>query len=115
MTLDLATIPSGSLVDSTVQSIGTTYDDMGRVQFVTSYSGTDGGGTPLNEVFDAYDGWGNLAEEWQNPDGQFTPAGAQPSVAPTVEYTYADGASGGVAAYPAPGKRDLSKQPGGAV
>ena len=52
VTLDSATIPSGSLVDSTVQSIGTTYDDMGRMQTVTSYSGTDGGGTALNEVFD---------------------------------------------------------------
>ena len=53
--MDSATIPSGSLVDSTVKSIGTTYNDMGRVQFVTSYPGTDGGSTPLNEVFDAYE------------------------------------------------------------
>ena len=99
MTLDSATIPSGSLVDSTVQSIGTTYDDMGRMQTVTSYSGTDGGGTALNEVLMPTMGGATWLRSGRTPTASIRPP-AQPAVAPTVEYTYADGANGGgVAAY----------------
>ena len=46
------------------QAIGTTYDDLGRVQAVTSYADT-AETTVVNQVFDEYDGWGNLAREWQ--------------------------------------------------
>ena len=65
---------------------------MGRVQTVTSYQGVGGpGSTIVNQVFDAYDGWGHITQEWQNPDGGFTLNGnAPPSVSPTVSYSYAD-------------------------
>ena len=92
VTLDNAAVPSG--VNATVQSIATDYDNMGRVWTVTSYPGTGGTGTAVNQVEDSYNGWGILADEWQNPDGQ-----VNPSSSPAVQYTYADGASGDVAAY----------------
>ena len=77
-----------------IRSIGTTYNGMGRVQIVTSYAGASGpGSTIVNQVEDAYDGWGNLTKEWQAPSGA-----VNPSAAPTVEYDYT-AASGGVAAY----------------
>ena len=105
VTLDDAAVPSG--VDATVQSIATDYDDMGRVWTVTSYPGTGGTGTAVNQVEDSYNGWGILADEWQNPDGQ-----VNPSSSPAVQYTYADGASGDVAAYLRAGAGDLSERPG---
>ena len=37
---------------------------------------------------------GELAEEWQNPDGTVDPSGPA-----AVQYTYQDGASGSLAAY----------------
>ena len=93
--VDLTNAPG---VDNSVQSIATTYDDMGRVWTVTSYSGTGATGTVVNQVEDSYNGWGTLAEEWQNPDGQVETG------SPAVQYVYEDGAppSGtnqGLAAY----------------
>jgi YD repeat-containing protein len=55
---------SGQDVDGAVRRIGYTYDDLGRQKTITSYSGTDGTDV-VNQVEDAYDGWGNLVEEWQ--------------------------------------------------
>ena len=75
-------------------SISTTYDDLGRVRTVTSYSADDGTGTVVNEVQDQYDGWGNLVEEWQSHSGAVAT-----STTPSVKYTYDDGAADGVAAY----------------
>ncbi len=83
MILDSATIPPGVGVNTTVQSITTSYDDIGRVQIVTSYSATRGTGTVLNQVQDSYDGSGNLAEEWQNPDGTVSPSVAPRYNTPT--------------------------------
>ena len=78
-----------------IRSIGTTYNDMGRVRTVTSYAGASGpGSTIVNQVEDAYDGWGNLTKEWQAPGGAVDTSGPA-----TVEYDYADGATGTVAAY----------------
>ena len=93
--VDLTNAPG---VDNSVQSIATTYDNMGRVWTVTSYSGTGATGTVVNQVEDSYNGWGTLAEEWQNPDGQVETG------SPAVQYVYEDGAppSGtnqGLAAY----------------
>ena len=84
---------SNQNVDGTVRCIGTTYDDMGRVKTVTSYANT-GKTVILNQVTDAYDGWGNLVQEWQSHIG----AVAQGTTL-SVQYRYADGATGGVAAY----------------
>jgi hypothetical protein len=75
----------------TVNEIATTYDDLGRVQTVTSYGS---GETVVNQVKEAYDGWGDLSEEWQSPNG------AVNGSTPSVEYVYADGSgTSGVAAY----------------
>ncbi len=91
---DEATAPGGwGNVDNTVQAIGTTYDDMGRVQSVTSYADT-AETTVVNQVQDAYDGWGNLVREWQANDGP-----VDTNSTPSIQYTYSDGASAGVAEY----------------
>ena len=70
VTLDAVTIPTASTgVDNSVLLIVTGYDDLGRVQTVTSYPNADGTGTPVNETQESYDGWGNLAQEWQSHSG----------------------------------------------
>ena len=84
---------SNQNVDGTVRCIGTTYDDMSRVETVTSYGNT-AKTVILNQVTDAYDGWGNLVQEWQSHIG----AVAQATTL-SVQYRYDDGATGGVAAY----------------
>ena len=84
---------AGQNVDGSVRLIVTTYDDLGRVQTVTSYADT-GMTTIVNQVVDAYDGWGNLAQEWQNPAGA-----VDTSSTPSVQYVYSDGANSGVAGY----------------
>ncbi|MGI6417985.1 MAG: RHS repeat-associated core domain-containing protein [Thermoguttaceae bacterium] len=78
------------LVDGSVRRIGTTYDDLGRVQTVTSFSDTSGT-TAVNQVQYVYNGWGKLAREYQEHDG------AVDANTLHVDYDYADGASGGVA------------------
>jgi YD repeat-containing protein len=78
----------------TVNEIATTYDDAGRVQTVTSYGLVGGVETVVNQVKEAYNGWGDLSREWQSPTGVVS--GSTPS----VQYDYADGSQGGgVAAY----------------
>ncbi len=80
-------------VDGTVRRISTAYDDVGRVHSITSYADT-GGTTVVNQVQEAYDGWGNLVQEWQNQTGAVV-VGTTPS----VQYVYDDGATGGVASH----------------
>ena len=90
----------GQNVDSSVLSIATGYDDLGRVQTVTSCSNSDGTG-PVNEVFDSYGGWGDLAKEWQDHSGAYTTVpGTDPAATPAVQYAYDDG--GASPGYPAP-------------
>jgi RHS repeat-associated protein len=84
---------TSGIVDETVNEIATGYDDLGRVQTVSSLGPVDGQETVLNRVQDAYDGWGNLAEEWQSHSGVVT------GDTPSVQYTYSDGAADGVAAF----------------
>ena len=101
ITLDAAYIAPGSGVDTAIQSIGTTYDDMGRVQTVTSYANSDGTGA-VNQVFDSYDGWGNAAAEWQDHSGALAlGTNGDPATTPTVQYTYdnADMPAGDAAPY----------------
>ena len=92
--VDLSGEHSGQNVDDTVLAIVTGYDDLGRVQTVTSYPNSDGTGTAVNQVEDVYDGWGNLVQEYQSHSGVATTS------TPSVQYTYADGADvNGKAAY----------------
>ena len=95
LTLDSAVIPAGSAVDTTVQSIGTAYDDLGRVSTVTSYGGVEGpGSNVVNQVQDVYDGWGNVVQEWQASDGPLDETDpTDPNYTPSVKYAYLDGAS----------------------
>ena len=88
---DTVTSLGGSgLVDGSVRRIGKSYDDLGRVKTVTSYRDTSGT-TAVNQVEYVYNGWGKLAREYQEHDG------AVDANALHVDYTYADGASAGVA------------------
>ena len=91
---EVVDLGTSGVVDGSVLSIGTLYDDMGRVEFTTSYPNSNGTGTPVNQVFDSYDGWGNLSQEWQSH-----PGAVDPETTPSIQYTYADGAVDGVAAY----------------
>ena len=73
-------------------AIDTSYTDLGQVYQVTSVSAT---AHVVNQVEDAYDGWGNLTQEWQAVSGS-----VNTSSTPSVQYNYADGAnSNGVAQY----------------
>ena len=76
---------AGQNVDGTVRRIGTIYDDVGRTRTVTSYSDT-AGTVVSNQVYDRYDGWGNLAQEWQSHTGVVDTAST-----PSVQYVYDDG------------------------
>ncbi len=90
---DATTIPGGSGVDTSVVSIVTGYDDIGRVQLVGSYSYVSGVGDPVNQIERVFDGWGNLYREYQEHDGSVD------AKTPYVQYDYADGATGDEAAY----------------
>jgi len=91
----VTSLGSSGIVDGTVRRIDTDYDSIGRVQAVTAYDDTDGEANDIvNEVEYAYDGWGNLAQEWQEHDGAVD---TQSTL--SVQYTYDDGASGDIAKY----------------
>jgi len=90
---DTATsLGSSGVVDGSIRRIGTAYDDLGRVQYVTSYSDASGT-TAVNQIKYEYDSWGKLFREYQEHDG---PVDGNTLF---VQYDYADGASGGVAKY----------------
>ncbi len=86
---------SSGIVDDAVRAIVTTYDDIGRLETVTSYDHptTRENGNIVNQVQYTYGGWGNLIQEHQEHDGVVDNDTLH------VDYTYADGASGGVAKY----------------
>jgi RHS repeat-associated protein len=81
-------LPAG--VDNAVVKLGRAYDDVGRLQTITSYNSSD---TVVNETKVAFDAWGNVAESVQDH------AGAAGSGDPAVTYTYQDGAASGEAKY----------------
>ncbi|MFT3784788.1 MAG: hypothetical protein QM770_01310 [Tepidisphaeraceae bacterium] len=82
----------GSAASGGVRRIERTYDDLGRVGSVASFSTTTiGDSTYVNEVRYTYDGWGNVASEAQSQ-------GAWAIGKPTIYYTYEDGAGAGNAA-----------------
>ncbi len=86
----VTSLGSSGLVDGSVRRIGTTYDDLGRVETLTSFSDTSGT-TAVNQVQYVYNGWAKVAREYQEHDG------AVDANTLHVDYDYADGASGGVA------------------
>ena len=83
-----------AIVDDAILRMSTTYDDIGRVQTVTSYDDADvGEGSVVNQIEYVYHGCGQVAREYQEHDG------AVDQYTPYVDYTYEDGATGGVAKY----------------
>ncbi len=90
---------SGSVPSAgqTVAAIVTDYDDIGRVETVTSYtiatSNWDAANT-VNQIQYAYDGWGNEIQEWRALTGA-----VDRSSTPSVQYMYGDGAVDRVAQY----------------
>ena len=103
---DVASAPSGwGDVDHDILAIGTTYDDIGRVEKVTCYSAlTQVNGQYVgdpnhvaNEVEYVYDSWGNLAAEYQEHDGA-----VDANTLVSVQYTYSDGYSTSGSDRPAP-------------
>jgi RHS repeat-associated protein len=96
ITADCVTdLGSSAIVDDAILAIVTTYDDIGRVQTVTSYDSATARLTTdiVNQVEYQYDSWGNLYREYQEHDG------AVDSNTLFTEYDYSDGASGGIAKY----------------
>ena len=83
----------GQNVDGAIRRIGYAYDDLGRQQSITSYADTSGTEV-VNQVAFAYDGWGNLVDEWQANDGSVNTL-----TTPSTQHVFADGASSGVAKY----------------
>jgi hypothetical protein len=64
----VTTLPTG--VDGTVRSIGRTYDNLNRVQNITSYASTGGTGTVVNDVqYAYYNGTNKVATCYQSHSG----------------------------------------------
>jgi hypothetical protein len=80
------------IVDNGVRRIGRAYDDLGRLQTVTSYSDT-AGTAYVNQVKYEYNGWGQVYREYQDHDGPVNGS------TPFIQYNYEDGQVGGVAKY----------------
>jgi len=96
---EVTDLGTSEIVDDSVLAIVTTYDNLGRVQTVTSYDGPTARQTSdiVNQVFDEYDGWGNLTAEWQSHAPGVEVDTNSPA---TVQYEYDDGAgTGGVARF----------------
>jgi len=88
----VTSLGSSGIVDGSIRHIGRTYDDIGRLSTVTSYSDTSGT-TVANQIEYAYNAWGWLAREYQAHDG------AVDGNTPYVKYEYDDGAVNGVARF----------------
>jgi hypothetical protein len=77
----------GDGVDGAVRRIGTTYEVRGMVEKVTSYSDA-AGTTPVNEVQNVYNSFGQLKEQYQEHSGA-----VNTGTTPKVQYGYADGSA----------------------
>jgi RHS repeat-associated protein len=72
----------GSGVDGSVRRIDTAYDTQGNPYLITSYADT-GGATIVNQVQRAYNGLGQMIQEWQSHSGA-----VNTSTTPSVQYAY---------------------------
>ncbi|MCX7428827.1 MAG: autotransporter-associated beta strand repeat-containing protein [Planctomycetia bacterium] len=90
----VTSLGSSGIVDGAIRRITTTYDDLGRVQSVSGHDDPDPGeGNVVNEVQYVYNGWGQVAREYQEHDGPVDGSTLY------VDYHYADGAVSTVAKY----------------
>jgi hypothetical protein len=76
----ITTLASG--FDNAVLRIDTAYDTQGNPYLISSYSTTTGG-TPLNQVQRAYNGLGQMIQEWQSHSGA-----VNTGTTPSVQYAY---------------------------
>ena len=82
----------GTGVDSTIQSIVHTYDNLNRPQNITSYSGTAGTGTLVNDIqYSYYDSLYKVATSYQEHYGA-----VNTSTSLNVQYTYDTTANGSI-------------------
>ncbi len=72
----------GSGVDGSIRRIDTAYDTQGNPYLLTSYSDT-AGTTIVNQVQRAFNGLGQLTQEWQSHSGA-----VNTSTTPSVQYAY---------------------------
>jgi RHS repeat-associated protein len=73
----------GSGVDGSIRRISTTYNEIGQVETITSYSSaTAGSGNVVNQIKYEYDSSGLLLKEYQNPNDAVTTSSSY------VGYTY---------------------------
>lgn len=81
---DVTSFGASGDVDTAIQSIGRTYDDLARLEKVTSYDDiSTGSPAAVNEVQFAYNDTGQLVESYQNHDGA-----VDTGTSPNVTYTY---------------------------
>src|SRR5207244_6613787 len=72
----------GTGVDGTIRRIETAYDTGGRPYLFTSYNAASGGSI-VNQVQYAFNGLGQLTEEWQSHSGA-----VNTNTTPNVQYSY---------------------------
>jgi hypothetical protein len=89
LTADVANVASGNPknVDTSVLRLDYAYDSAGRLYQLTSRSGTASGSTIVNQLQREYNGYGQLAVEYQEHGGAVT----EPS--PKMRYVYAGAAA----------------------
>jgi YD repeat-containing protein len=75
---------SNTLISHTEDEKMVTYDALGRPVELTML----GGGTALNDIYNVYDGLGNLIKQYQPDDGRALPGGSLRSGIPVVQYTF---------------------------
>jgi RHS repeat-associated protein len=88
-TISATTLGTG--VDGTVQSIARTYDNLNRVQNVTSYASTGGTGTVVNDTQYAYNDMSQVITAYQSHSGA-----VNTSTSLNVQYTYDTTTTGNV-------------------
>lgn len=88
-TVSVTTLGSG--VDGAVWLIKRSYDSLRRLEKTTSYSGTAGAGSVVNEIQTAYDDFGAVVASYQAHGGA-----ANTSTSPKVQYGYDTSLTGNV-------------------
>ncbi len=86
---DVHTFASG--FDTTVKSIETSYDGMGRLSRARSLSSTS---ATLNDEVFAYDGWGNLSQTTVDADSAYDASSGRPPMVTNMTWTRNTTASG---------------------
>lgn len=78
----------GSSIDDYVKSIGVVYDDLGRLQRISSNKAADGTGDVVNEVEFGYTGLWQVESVIQDPDSALTVLGGTSIPQRSITYAY---------------------------